>query len=285
MGGAGKFTFILLNLETQESFPVDESGLYIGRKDGELTFPRDKKMSARHCQIMFTDNALAVTDLGSVNGTRVNGMELKANQFYRLNVGDQLSVGKQIFKVQGQADYTPTSHARKRRRSRSTEINIPALLVLLVVVGGAIYVSTNPASHHASAIKVESPYEIVEKEMDAAFEQYKTVGHLYETKQMTDRELAYNIYEKLLPEFSALETRMGIIRPSNPRESEKLELQRKLVSAVKTQLQNLARYSLTKDEKSNHLLEMSQKESERLVLQLKQLNSLNPTQPRIPAGQ
>jgi pSer/pThr/pTyr-binding forkhead associated (FHA) protein len=81
---------------------VDEA-LIVGRADSVEGYTpdldlspfgaRDAGVSRRHAKIVFQDGALHICDLGSVNGTRLNGVKLPPNQLYRLNNGAKLECG------------------------------------------------------------------------------------------------------------------------------------------------------------------------------------------------
>jgi pSer/pThr/pTyr-binding forkhead associated (FHA) protein len=51
-------------------------------------------VSRKHIIISQADKALYVQDLGTTNGTRINGFQLDSNQFYRLRDGDELELGR-----------------------------------------------------------------------------------------------------------------------------------------------------------------------------------------------
>lgn len=55
---------------------------------------QDNGVSRRHAAITQGDKSLYVEDLGSTNGTRINGFQLEANQPYRLRDGDELELGR-----------------------------------------------------------------------------------------------------------------------------------------------------------------------------------------------
>jgi len=66
--------------------------LTMGRnRDLELPLP-DMKLSRRHCQILYNDEQCILKDLGSTNGTFVNGLRLSGqvelNDFDRIVLGD-----------------------------------------------------------------------------------------------------------------------------------------------------------------------------------------------------
>jgi pSer/pThr/pTyr-binding forkhead associated (FHA) protein len=66
-----------------------------GRKpDGNALVIPDGYISGRHCVFQASAQALTVTDLGSTNGTFVNGEQLAANELRELQAGDSLRLGQ-----------------------------------------------------------------------------------------------------------------------------------------------------------------------------------------------
>jgi len=82
---------------------VDRVAL-VGRQDAQAEcYPdldlgpfgaRDAGVSRRHAQFVITQGRLYLSDLGSVNGTRVNGVKLAANDPQLVRDGDQVECGK-----------------------------------------------------------------------------------------------------------------------------------------------------------------------------------------------
>ena len=76
--------------------PLLRKKLLIGRRDScdiALRFPN---VSSRHCELEMVDHYWMVRDLGSSNGTKVNGVRVRAKW---LLPGDELSVAKHRYKV------------------------------------------------------------------------------------------------------------------------------------------------------------------------------------------
>ena len=85
--------------QRERIFPLDLSDHLVGRRsDGEDIHPEmpigDPGISRRHLRILrATDGALSALDLGSMNGTRLNGVALEANVPTPLAPGDMLTLG------------------------------------------------------------------------------------------------------------------------------------------------------------------------------------------------
>jgi transcriptional regulator with GAF, ATPase, and Fis domain len=76
-----------------ESFHIDVHGLSIGRDStAQLSIP-DRLMSRRHCEVQTLDGSFVLHDLGSSNGTFVNGIPVRERS---LNHGDRIRVGDSV---------------------------------------------------------------------------------------------------------------------------------------------------------------------------------------------
>jgi pSer/pThr/pTyr-binding forkhead associated (FHA) protein len=71
------------------------SSLQIGREDGDLNFPGDIFMSAKHCTVEETGGKFVLTDHDSRNGTYVR---IKTEQ--SLSHGDYLFIGRKLLRVE-----------------------------------------------------------------------------------------------------------------------------------------------------------------------------------------
>ena len=69
--------------------------LQIGREDGDLNFPGDAYMSAKHATVELRDTKYFLTDHDSRNGTYVR---IKAEQ--SLGHGDYLFIGRKLLRVE-----------------------------------------------------------------------------------------------------------------------------------------------------------------------------------------
>jgi pSer/pThr/pTyr-binding forkhead associated (FHA) protein len=79
-----------------EIFPLRDGANVVGREAGEVTFPDDGYVSARHARLEVAERAVTLSDLGSSNGTFV-----KTVGAADLAPGDQLLVGAQLLRVEG----------------------------------------------------------------------------------------------------------------------------------------------------------------------------------------
>lgn len=66
----------------------------IGRGDESHIQINDRHVSEMHAAVRHKDGAYLLWDLGSTNGTKVNGVEVTAA--LELNDGDRIEIGKQV---------------------------------------------------------------------------------------------------------------------------------------------------------------------------------------------
>ncbi len=83
---------------SQKAFPLPNNATVIGRRhDCDLRIPL-MSVSRRHCQIICNKDTLKVRDLGSRNGTYLNGKRI--NDETIIQAGDYLKIGPLTFLLQ-----------------------------------------------------------------------------------------------------------------------------------------------------------------------------------------
>src|ERR671920_1635258 len=76
-----------------EALPIPPGGMTIGRDGGSGLCVRDRLLSRRHCTVEVADGRFLIRDLGSSNGTYVNGMPVRERP---LAHGDRVRVGDSV---------------------------------------------------------------------------------------------------------------------------------------------------------------------------------------------
>jgi threonine dehydratase len=100
---AGRFTIVAEMVEGPEDLPsaelvlpdgrrvaVGAESVVIGRLPECAVVLSDPNVSRRHAEVRHTGGTVVVTDLGSTNGTKVNGVTVREQQ---LTSGDEITVG------------------------------------------------------------------------------------------------------------------------------------------------------------------------------------------------
>jgi len=79
-----------------DPIPLLKTTLIIGRRESVDIVLRFPNVSGAHCELSLVDGAWRVKDLGSSNGTKVNGVRVSEGQ---LQVGDKLAVGLHEYRI------------------------------------------------------------------------------------------------------------------------------------------------------------------------------------------
>lgn len=82
-------------------FQVGPAMLVAGRQFGVDILLNDDQISRRHASFEAVNNVLLLNDLGSANGTRLNGRTIDANQPMSLSPGDRIQIGRTTLVVRG----------------------------------------------------------------------------------------------------------------------------------------------------------------------------------------
>jgi S-DNA-T family DNA segregation ATPase FtsK/SpoIIIE len=83
-----------------ECFELGEGGYSVGRAPGMDIHIDDPSLSRRHLQVIVNSNGVHVADVGSRNGTAVNGYAL-AGGTHHLSEDDELEMGRTLVRVRG----------------------------------------------------------------------------------------------------------------------------------------------------------------------------------------
>jgi pSer/pThr/pTyr-binding forkhead associated (FHA) protein len=95
---------------TGRRFDVD-GDVVIGRVEGTIVID-DDEISRRHAVVCGAHDGLTIEDLGSTNGTRVNGRRIEKR--VELSEGDEIAIGQTTFRVEAAAGASATVVARPR---------------------------------------------------------------------------------------------------------------------------------------------------------------------------
>ena len=103
------------------SFPLAGAQTVVGREEGLDVTLQDPEASRRHARITWQAGQYVIEDLGSTNGTFINGVQTTAPQI--LNPGDTIGIGQTalVFQLEGvqmsappyqaPAEYVPSATA------------------------------------------------------------------------------------------------------------------------------------------------------------------------------
>jgi pSer/pThr/pTyr-binding forkhead associated (FHA) protein len=109
----------LIPLEGGTTIEITKDLVLVGRKEDCDVNLDHKSISKLHCVIVKTDGLLLVRDLGSTNGTRVNGQRIRRAA---LLPNDQLHIASLKFRIAFGAGEAPVSASEHTQRIEADEL-------------------------------------------------------------------------------------------------------------------------------------------------------------------
>jgi hypothetical protein len=91
--------YIMNGPEKGRSFEVDEETIFVGRAPDNEIYINDKSVSRKHLKITKRGEKYYVTDLGSKNGTFIDGMRVTGRNEYEVREGIPIAVGKTFLSI------------------------------------------------------------------------------------------------------------------------------------------------------------------------------------------
>lgn len=163
----------------EKEFPLVGS-LSLGRtEDNSISFPDDSNVSRNHAQITQQPDGFYVTDLGSSNGTAVNGIPIKGQ--HKLQNGDFIILGNSstvVFSIEGEevpelGDVAGLSTAEPELtedEKKSNKVMLAggagALTLALAVGAGAFYFASGSACQATAQILSPEPGDTITQPTD-----------------------------------------------------------------------------------------------------------------------
>jgi pSer/pThr/pTyr-binding forkhead associated (FHA) protein len=99
------YVWVLAEIEGASSSRLHRIGQYetlIGRGEGSQIDLDDEQVSKRHCMLRVEGPVCTIQELGSLNGTRVNGRKLRDETAIRLRHLDEIQIGStRLFVLHG----------------------------------------------------------------------------------------------------------------------------------------------------------------------------------------
>ncbi|MGN6360104.1 MAG: FHA domain-containing protein, partial [Thermomicrobiales bacterium] len=129
-----------------QTYTLTGANATIGRQDDNTIVLDDARLSRHHLRLDLHDGQLTVTDLGSANGTRVNGQAVTTGQ--TLHSGDRIQIGDTVLVVEGgsaPAGATVTTDLHETRTGPLPGGVVPRLIIQGGPLAGREYSLNRPA--------------------------------------------------------------------------------------------------------------------------------------------
>lgn len=129
---------------TPRHYLLDAASIRIGRVEGNSIIIEESAVSGRHCELRRRGTGYELADLGSTNGTRVNGESVSSDVPRRLHDGDAIVFGLhakarfvRVVEIRDQPMSAAEPSGAATRRLERPEINPVAAAVAKATQNGA----------------------------------------------------------------------------------------------------------------------------------------------------
>ena len=131
----------IFELRVRQGTHKSQKSWLIGRKPVPISFPKDNEVSSKHGELtfFFDSQQLHITDLGSTNGTKINGKFIPVKSSRLLLVGDTFSVGASqvVFEEVRQPVHPVAKQSSPNKKHKLIHAS-PIPTYLIIVVDGHI---------------------------------------------------------------------------------------------------------------------------------------------------
>ena len=119
---------------TGHEFALERSSVVLGRgKQSDLVLA-EQGISRQHASVQRNPQGWVLTDLGSTNGTLLNGQPIRAREPYLLRPGDRVTIGSYVLLLQQDAPQKASAPpAHHKDRPRPVFLIVGALLLVVVI--------------------------------------------------------------------------------------------------------------------------------------------------------
>jgi len=99
----------LVSADPGREFAVMPGSNTIGRRAGNsIVLSDDPYVSGSHAEIIADEGGFWLVDVGSTNGTILNGSSITPNERVAVNLGDEIVVGQSTFRLEAPVEASQT---------------------------------------------------------------------------------------------------------------------------------------------------------------------------------
>lgn len=122
------------------AYDLTRSEIVIGRGQDCDIILDEHQVSRRHARLQYNPQGWTLVDLGSTNGTQINGQPLQAHSPHLLQPGDRVALGTTVLTLQQPAASEPELQERRQRGGPHPALLIGGAVLIAVVLVGIVAV-------------------------------------------------------------------------------------------------------------------------------------------------
>lgn len=116
-------------------FALERPVIIVGRGKQSDLILQDHGISRQHARLQHGPQGWMLTDLGSTNGTLLNGQPIRAQEPHLLRPGDRVTIGDSVLSLQELPKEGLAPQSRQRTRPHPALLAAGALLLVIVLTG------------------------------------------------------------------------------------------------------------------------------------------------------
>ena len=132
-------------------YELPDAPALVGRESRQLPLS-DNTVSRRHCELIPQDGEWVLHDLGSANGTYINGQRVTSNQLLKL--GDQIRVGRTLLVFGAQPGVSRTSGGKVRLAGEESGMDSAIMATIPSSDDSMVLAVPEPAAAAMSNLKI-----------------------------------------------------------------------------------------------------------------------------------
>jgi pSer/pThr/pTyr-binding forkhead associated (FHA) protein len=121
-------------------FDLERPVIVIGRGQDCDIILDEHQVSRQHVRLQHTPQGWMAIDLGSTNGTQVNGQPLQAHEAYALQPGDRVALGAAMLVLQQPTEGQARPQEVQKRRKPNPALLIASAVVIAAVLVGIVVI-------------------------------------------------------------------------------------------------------------------------------------------------
>src|SRR5262249_48176099 len=132
-------------------YELPDAPALVGRESRQLPLA-DNTVSRRHCELVPEDGDWVLRDLGSANGTYVNGIRVAGSQ--NLKLGDEIRVGRTLMVFGAQPGVTRTSGGNVKLAGEESGMDSAILAAIPSSDDSMVLAVPEPSAAAMSSLKI-----------------------------------------------------------------------------------------------------------------------------------
>jgi pSer/pThr/pTyr-binding forkhead associated (FHA) protein len=227
-GSPGATLVCIEGADNGKAWPLaaEKNSFTVGRGMTAEVVVLDIKCSREHCRVERRADGFYLVDLGSTNGTKINGRKVKPNSTTKLSPGDQLKLGYSVLAFRLEGDLPPLPETTKMKGATDGIVVVSGLPPTTKLAESSLH---SPPTEPLELDFGEAPTEPNERPAEVS----KTASEPEDVAEASLRTFVFDDQPAFDPAPEKPEKQEKPAKPAKPEKPEKPEKPAKTAKAAK----------------------------------------------------